>query len=159
VALALASSAAAHAWVLVPAAVRLVPAQHAKLDITTELYGWPDAIAAVREILSESTADDVAVVGPHWVVCAQLHAALGREARVGCSGPGRDDFDDWEPKAAWRAASTLVHVTDARFDVDFERTFPRRAVAESRRVAVARGGRVVREFRVTVLTRSASARR
>jgi hypothetical protein len=152
-------SLAAHAWVLVPAAARLVPKEHAHLDITSELYGWPDAIASVREVIAqEGPPSEVAVVGPHWIVCAQLHAALGADARVGCLTPIRDDFDGWTPRDSLRDAVSLVYVTDARFDLDVAAAFPKRAVLETRRIVVTRGGRVVREFRISVLGRAQTAK-
>jgi hypothetical protein len=155
---ALALSLAAHTWVLVPAAARLVPQSRERLDIAQELYGWPDAIAAVREtIAGRDDEDEVVLVGPHWVICAQLHAALDPSLPVGCLTPIRDDFEDWFPRSSWRNARTLVYVTDARFDLDLSTTFPRHAAEESRRIAVTRASRVVREFRIIVLHRSASA--
>src|SRR6202042_1055167 len=49
-ALAAAMVVAVHAWVLVPGAVRLAPASYdARLDLSNELQGWPEAIDAVRE--------------------------------------------------------------------------------------------------------------
>lgn len=153
--------AAAHAWTLVPAAIRLAPASYdPRLDLTNELYGWPRVVTAVRdEALAEWTPatrpGDIVVVGPHWVVCAQLDAALGGAIPVGCDTPIRDDFDDWYPRTRWRDADTIVWVSDRRFGPPPE--LPSYVPLRSREVPIARAGRVVRVFEITVLARRAAA--
>ncbi len=150
--------AAVHAWVLSPQALRLAPASYdPRLDLANELYGWPHVVRAVRAAArSASTAasppasdDAVAVVGPHWVVCAQLEAALRGELPVGCDTDVPDDFDTWTPRARWRKARAIVWVSDARFGPP--PVLPGRAVAEERAVTIERGGRVVRRFALTTL--------
>ncbi len=90
---------AVHAWVLVPAAARLAPAsvrsalrsqQRALRLARSRARG---ARAGRRRVDARAAPGDVAVVGPHWVVCAQLDAALRGEIPVGCDTPVRDDFD------------------------------------------------------------------
>ncbi len=158
--------AAVHAWVLVPQAVRLAPASYdARVDLANELYGWPEVAAAVREeVLSQSTPGTglgdvrgVVVVGPHWVVCAQVETglqALGLEVHVGCDTPVRDDYDDWWPRRLWRQADSIVWVTDERFGPP--PLLPWLAPLRTRRVRIERGGRVTRTFTITVLTRRAA---
>jgi hypothetical protein len=151
--------AAVHAWVLVPNAIRLAPASFdVRLDLASELYGWPRVLSAVRsEALSVWTPSarrgEVAVVGPHWVICAQLEAGLRGEIPVGCDTPIVDDFDRWWPRALWRNAEAIVWVTDARFGPP-----PQLAAFSTQRtshVRILRGGRVVRTFTVALLTRRA----
>lgn len=148
-----AMSAAVFAWVLVPNLARLLPASFdPKLDIANELYGWPEAIAEVREALREESGQrELVVVGPHWVVCAQLHAALGPNVRVGCMTPIRDDFDAWEPRARWKEADAILYVTDNRFPTEAASMLPQMSVARRSRVTSLRGGRVARTFVVTLL--------
>jgi hypothetical protein len=153
---------AVYGWALVPAAVRLAPSSYdPRLDITNELYGWPDVVAVVRSELSaagsgiDTPPEDVAVVAPHWVLCGQLEAGLEGVAHVGCNTPVPDDFDDWWPRARWRAAEIVVWVSDMRFGPPPD--LPGHATLRSRKVRVTRGGRVVREFTVTVLSRRALA--
>ncbi|MDP9035750.1 MAG: hypothetical protein M3O50_13175, partial [Myxococcota bacterium] len=162
--------ASLHAWVLVPSLVRLAPRSYdARLDIANELYGWPEVIDAVREEARDASplsprmsegagaADaELAVVGPHWVVCAQLEARLRGDLRVGCDTPQRDDFDAWWPRDRWRRADTVLWVTDTRFGRDPH--LPSHAVARTREVHIQRGGRVVRVFAIMVLVRRAAAR-
>src|SRR5262249_45489681 len=110
---------AVHAWVLVPAAARLAPPDP-QVDLADELYGWPEVVRAVRAEAAAGWAPgavrgDVAVVGPHWVVCAQLEAALRGEIAVGCDTPIRDDFDNWWPRPLWKKAEAIIWVTDGRF--------------------------------------------
>ncbi len=147
---------AAHAWVLVPASARLLPASaDPKLDLASELVGWPSATLAVREVLDDARLvdpDDVpVVVGPHWTICAQLHAALGPAVAVGCDGPTRDDFDTWLPRQRWRRQGDVLFVTDGRFPVDLAQRFPTRAATRSWQVPVERGGRLARVFTLTLL--------
>lgn len=153
--------AAVHVWTLVPAAIDLAPASYdPRLDLTNELYGWPQVVAAVRdEALAEWTPmtrpGDVVVVGPHWVICAQLEAALRGALPVGCDTPIPDDFDRWYPRSRWRAADTIVWVTDRRFGPP--PTFTSHVVLRSLQVSIERAGRIVRVFDVTVFVRRAAA--
>lgn len=157
VAVGFAFTAIAHAWVLVPAlSAHLLPASaDAALDISNELYGWPTAIDAVREVVDEARiadpSDVPAVVGPTYTICAQLHAGLERDIPVGCDDPLRTDFDDWLPREAWRRADQLIFVTDNRFPVDLDARFPHRFVARSWTVPVARDHRLLRTFKVSLL--------
>jgi hypothetical protein len=154
--------AAAHLWVLVPGLLRFAPTSYdPRLDIANELFGWEKAIEAVRdeanrEWVPGADRGDVVVVGPHWVVCAQLEAGLFQRWPVGCNTPIRDDFDDWFPRAEWRAAETIVWVSDTRFGPPPD--FGLHAIVRERKVPVYRAGRMVREFTLTVLARRAVAR-
>jgi hypothetical protein len=153
---------AAHAWVLVPASARLLPeSADPKLDIASELVGWPSATLAVREVLDDERLvdpDDVpVVVGPHWTICAQLHAALGPTVAVGCDGPTRDDFDTWLPREHWRRRGDILFVTDGRFPVNLAERFPTRVATRSWQVPVERGGRLARLFTLTLLEPRAMA--
>jgi len=160
-ALAAAVVAAVHAWVLVPSLLRLAPASYdARLDLANELRGWPQAVHAVREEALAawppgSERGDVVVVGPHWVVCAQLEAALRGDVPVGCDTPVPDDFDAWWPRARWRHADTLLWVSDRRFGPPPE--LPAYVPVRTREVPVERDGRTVRVFTITVLARRAQA--
>ena len=159
---ALAITALVHAWVLVPGLTRIVPASiDLRHDITSELQGWPEAIRLVRRVAFEAAVPgqergDVVVLGPHWVVCAQLHAALRGDLPVGCATPIEDDFDRWYPRRTWRRAETLVLVTDDRFELTAESAFPEHVVTREVKLDVLRAGRVVRTFRVIVLERRAA---
>jgi hypothetical protein len=146
-----------HAWVLVPSMVHLAPASFdPRFDIANELYGWPDAVSAVEETAgTEASRGDIVIVGPHWVVCAQLHARLGTRFRVGCATPIPDDFDTWTPRATWKKADKILYVTDTRFDADPAKLFPDRNVARRSRITILRGGRVARTFTLSLLERSA----
>jgi len=154
--------AAVHAWVLVPGAILLAPASYdPRLDLSNELQGWPEAMTAVREEVAAASLagpageeNALAVVGPHWVICAQLEAALRDEVPVGCDTPVADDFDVWWPRDRWRAADVLVWVTDGRFGPPALLTH---APLRRREVRIERAGRPVRVFTITVLARRAQA--
>jgi hypothetical protein len=152
---------AVHAWVLVPPLLRLAPASYdPRLDLANELRGWPEVVAAARqEARSESTPTsspgEVVIVGPHWVVCAQLEAALRGEVPVGCTTPVRDDFDDWLPRSRWQQADSIVWVTDRRFGAPPD--LPAYAPLRTREVRIERAGRTVRVFTLVVLARRAQA--
>jgi hypothetical protein len=151
--------AAVHAWTLIPAAVGRAPARYdPAVDITNELYGWPQVAQAVKSELGATESPglergDVTVVGPHWVICAQLEAALEGAVPVGCNTPIPDDFDAWWPRTQWRSADLIVWVTDRRFGPP--PPMPTHAPLRERRVLIERGGRVTREFTITVLARRA----
>jgi hypothetical protein len=154
-----AAVAAVHAWVLWPAASRFVPVpQDPRVDLANELYGWPEVVRAVRAEAASAWAPgsvrgDVAVVGPHWVVCAQLEAALRGEIAVGCDTPIRDDFDLWWPRALWKKADAIIWVTDARFGPP--PALASYATARTSKVRLFRGGRAVRVFTIATMTRRA----
>jgi hypothetical protein len=156
-------SLGAYAWVLIPASARLAPASaDMRFDLASELYGWPRVSSVVRSILAakfeaDPEGDDTVVVGPHWIVCAQLAASLGPTARVGCDTPIKDDFDDWLPRPAWHRSSTLVFVTDTRFPVDLDARFPAYATVTSWEVPIDRGGRRARTFTITLLEKLGGA--
>ncbi len=160
-ALGLAMTAAVYAWVLVPGLARAAPASFdPRFDIANELFGWKDVISASRDILQEEAPrGEMVVVGPHWTVCAQLHAGLGPDAEVGCATPIPDDFDTWEPRSRWQHADEILFVTDNRFEVDVAKMFPDHEVSGHTRVSTIRGGRVARVFSLTLLSIRARAER
>lgn len=152
---------AAHVWVLVPSSVRLLPASaDPKVDIASELYGWPAAIEAVKEQMAtagtpfDPEGREVVVVGPHWTICAQLHAALPG-VRVGCATPVRDDFDTWLPREEWRKAEHVLFVTDNRYPGDGAEQLPAHVRSGQSRVRVLRGGRTSRVFELFLYERRA----
>jgi hypothetical protein len=160
--------AAVHAWALFPGALRLAAASYdPRLDLTNELFGWPSVVEAARKEALEvwtpgSERGEVVVAGPHWVICAQLDAALHGEWPVGCDTPVRDDYDDWLPRLAWREADAIVWVSDARFEprLDVPSYAPllkSHAPLRAREVRILRDGRLVRLFTITVLARRARA--
>jgi hypothetical protein len=148
--------------VLLPASTRLLPADaDPRLDIANELYGWRTALDAVRAQMRAAAAPfdpegrEVVVVGPHWTVCAQLHAGLPG-IRVGCAGPTTDDFDTWLPREQWRAAENVLFVTDNRFGGDGAEQLPAHVPIGQSRVVVYRGGRVARTFELFLYGQRAS---
>ena len=151
----------AHVWVLVPSSARLLPASaDPKLDIASELYGWPIALNAVREqMASAGTSFDpegreVVVVGPHWTICAQLHAGLPG-VQVGCATPVPDDFDGWLRRDEWRRAEHVLFVTDNRFPGDGAEQLPAHVRSGQSRVRILRGGRTGRVFELFLYDRRA----
>jgi hypothetical protein len=156
-AVAAACVAAVHAWVLVPQALRLVPRSYdARFDLANELYGWPEVLRAVRDEVAAQASpglEDVSVVGPHWVICAQLAADLQGDVHVGCDSPIRDDFDAWWPRSQWHKSESIVWVTDDRFGPPPE--LPLHAIFSLRKIRIKRADRVVRTFTIAVFLRRA----
>jgi hypothetical protein len=147
-----------HAWVCFPQLLRYAPASYdAKVDIANELFGWPAATEGVREIVGEGIT--TTIVGPHWVVCAQLEAALGKPGalRVGCLTETGDDWRQWNPRERWDKDDRVIFVTDERFPADPKGLFPDRNVTSVRNVSTYRGGRRMRTFTLTVMDRAARA--
>ncbi|MFO0676033.1 MAG: glycosyltransferase family 39 protein [Polyangiaceae bacterium] len=149
----------AHLWVLVPKVPSVVPEADAAWDIASELHGWPQVTRAVEEALRDEEAlgiapSDAVVVGPHWVLCAQLRAALPAAIMVGCTTPKGDDFARWAPRTTWEPRETIVHVSDTRFPT--RPSFHEHDVVRTREVPIVRGGRRIRTFTVTVLRRHAA---
>lgn len=130
----------------------------ARYDLTNDLYAWKDGNRLVSEMLDEAVQlgpESVSVVGPHWIVCAQVQAALGNTARVGCQTDIGDDFATFHPPSKW--GKTILFVTDDRFEVDLASRFPDRAVQAVGRVTVRRGGAAVRTIRVSRLGRAGAS--
>jgi len=148
---------AVHAWVLIPQALRLAPRSYdARLDIANELYGWPEVLSAVRDEVAAQASpglEDVSVVGPHWVICAQLEADFQRDVHVGCDTPIRDDFDAWWPRSQWHKSESIVWVTDDRFGPP--PALPLHALLSLRKIRIKRADRVVRTFTIAVFVRRA----
>jgi hypothetical protein len=153
----------AHVYVLVPATAKLFPSDaDPKFDIASELYGWPTAIEHVREQMklaatpSDPEGREVVVVGPHWTICAQLHAALPG-VRVGCATPIPDDFDHWLPRDVWRHADNVLFVTDNRFPGDGSEQLPALVPVAQSRIMIPRGGHVGRVFQMYLYSRRQKA--
>lgn len=156
-----AATAAAHLYVLVPASARLAPeGADMRLDIASELTGWPEVHRAVRAAIrtAATTYDpesrEVVVVGPHWTVCGQLHAGLPG-VRVGCATPVPDDFDGWLPRARWRGAEQVLFVTDTRFPETGDALLPGHVLIRRWTTTVERGGRPTRTFTLSLFARRA----
>lgn len=152
-----------YAWVLIPESAKLVPESvDAKVDISNELYGWPSVVEAIKEqrqhaaTPSDPEGKEVVLVGPHWTICAQLQAAMP-DAKVGCATPVRDDFDTWLPREKWRAADTVLFITDARFPSDGASELPGLARYAQSKVRTMRGGRTARVFELYLYARRAQA--
>ncbi|HSQ61972.1 MAG TPA: hypothetical protein VLM85_02110 [Polyangiaceae bacterium] len=162
VATGLALAVGVYAWVLMPSLLRLAPKSYdPTVDISNELFGWAQAAQSVDEMSGDVKTGlgpdaDVFVVGPTWMVCAQLQANLP-SAQVGCATKTRSDFDDWAPRARWQRADAIVFVTDDRVPVDPATLAEGFRVERSERVSVLRGGHVARTFRLTLLQRRAAA--
>jgi hypothetical protein len=148
------------AWVCVAtpvvpklAGTRYVP----RYDLVNDLYAWQVGLPVLENQIdvARSQSRQPVVVGPHWVICAQVHAGLGLETPVGCRTPIGDDFATWYPETEWAKNPTVFFVTDDRFDVDPRRALPDRDVVSVDAARVYRGGRVVRVIRIFRLDRAA----
>ena len=153
--------ALAHAWVLFPIGPKLLGESYVpRYDLANDLFAWDAALPTIRRALVESSHSKqpaIFVVGPHWTVCAQLHAALAHHVLVGCHAEVPDDFARWLPPSIWRRAPVLLYVTDDRFGPRPDELRDHRTdfswQAEARR-----GGAVVRRFTITRLIAGGVAR-
>jgi hypothetical protein len=152
----------AHAWVLLPWAPKLLGAKYeARYDLANDLYAWRTGLPLLRRAFAQSLdleSPAPIVVGPHWTVCAQVHAALPASILVGCEGDIPDDFSRWLPRSTWEQAPVVLYVTDDRFG-DPASALPRRRLDAEWQVDVERGGIPVRRISVARLVTSASAAR
>jgi len=153
----------AHLWVLTPLGPTWLGHRYEpRYDIANDLYAWRTGVPLVERALSESTnlaAPPAVVVGPHWTVCAQVHAALPSSVLVGCQGKIPDDFDRWLPRTTWDRAPVVLYVTDDRFDEDLTKVMPERRLESVWQVDVVREGIPVRRIRIARLVKSAAAQR
>lgn len=150
------------AWTLVttPIFPRLAGSRYVpRYDLTNDLFAWRTGIPLVASEIETTRrqSSEPVVVGPHWTICAQVHAALGLTTPVGCRTPIGDDFRAWYPDSTWDRTRTVVFVTDDRFPSEPERMFPDRDLVSVRSATVFRGGRPVRTIRVSRLELSAAA--
>jgi hypothetical protein len=150
--------AVAHAWVLFPIGPKLLGRSYEpRYDLANDLFAWRQTLPVVREALEASATEaPPIVVGPHWTVCAQVHAALPGSVLVGCRGDIPDDFDDWVPPSTWQKAPTLLFVSDDRFPLPLDLLHGRR-VDGTWGAEVRRGGVVVRRVTIWRLVASAVA--
>jgi len=151
---------AAHAWVLIPLAPRLLGAKYeARYDLANDLYAWRTGLPLVKRAFAQSVNLEVPppiVVGAHWTVCAQLHAALPPSILVGCEGPVPDDFSRWLPRSTWQQAPIVLYVTDDRFG-DPDTSLAGRRLDATWQIDIERGGVPVRRISISRLISSASA--
>jgi hypothetical protein len=148
--------ALAHAWVLLPLGPWLLGRKYEpRYDLANDLYAWRRSVPVVREALvASATETPPIVVGPHWTVCAQLHAALPASVLVGCRSDIPDDFARWLPASTWQNAPALVYVSDDRFPLPTD-LLQRRRIEGTWSVEVRRGGHVVRRITIWQLVASA----
>ncbi|HKQ70591.1 MAG TPA: glycosyltransferase family 39 protein, partial [Polyangiaceae bacterium] len=161
-AIGVATIAVAHAAVLLPLAPRWLGARYEpRYDLANDLFAWRTGLPLVRRALLVTLAPGApppVVVGPHWTVCAQLHAALPASVLVGCSGEIPDDFSRWLPPSLWQEAPVVLLVSDDRFDRASSSMRGRRLDA-AWHVDVERGGRAVRRITVERWVATATASR
>jgi hypothetical protein len=150
----------AHAWVLFPLGPWLLGSSYvARYDLANDLYAWETTLPVLRRALAESADSDLPpaiVVGPHWTVCAQMHAALPPSVLVGCQAEIPDDFERWVPSATWKRAPVLLFVTDDRFDATAGELRDYR-VEGTWHASLRRGGAIVRRITLTRLVAAAVA--
>jgi len=153
--------ALAHAWVLFPIGPRLLGTSYTpRYDLANDLYAWEAGLPVLRKALVESADSDLPpaiVVGPHWTICAQVHAALPPEVLVGCRAETSDDFTRWLSVSTWQRAPVVLYVTDDRFESPADELRDHRADL-AWRAEVHRGGTLVRRITITRLIASAVAR-
>lgn len=133
-----------------------------RYDLANDMHAWDAGVRLVKETVTETElkhlgATTPPVVGPHWVICAQLHAGLQRRAPIGCRTPEGDDFRKWYPEASWWSAPRILYVTDDRFEATTEQLlaeFPDRRVVSRKRTTILRGRVPVRRIEVTLLERN-----
>lgn len=148
-------------WVGTDLPPKLLGASYqARYDLANDMHAWQTGLKVTREALAEATqrgsSSAPVVVGPHWVICAQLAAGLQRAAAVGCRTPHGDDFGRWLPEQDWWATPRILYVTDDRFETDVSMRnlaaeFPNRRAVSRRRATILRGGKVVRRIEFTLL--------
>jgi hypothetical protein len=152
----------AHAFVLVPLAPRLFGEKYEpRYDLANDLYAWSTGVPLVKRAFAQSVSAEgppPVIVGAHWTVCAQLHAALPASILVGCEGSIPDDFSRWLPRSTWQKAPIVLYVTDDRFGEPSTPIGGRRLDA-AWQIDVDRGGVPVRRIRITRLLTTASAER
>jgi hypothetical protein len=153
----------AWAWVRTPLGISLLGSSYrARYDLVNDLYAWGPGARMLERAVARATLDSgrlPVIVGPHWIVCAQIEAALGSRVRVGCNSPRPDDFDRWYPRARWLAEPSVLYVHDSRFELDPEHELPDRSVRTVLSVQVRRGGQVVRTIWATHLEKSSDVAR
>lgn len=126
-----------------------------RYDLANDMHVWREAMPLVEQALEAGSVDGAPsiVVGPHWIVCAQLRAALPASVHVGCDGEKRADFEGWLPKATWSQAPVIYYVSDDRFDALPQASLPEHSVDSIARTGVRRGGVQVRRVTVHRLVR------
>jgi hypothetical protein len=145
--------ATVHLWVLCPIGPRLLGKHYrGRYDLANDLYAWQTGLALLHQSLDASPSPHVVVVGPHYSICAQLHAGLGPSVPVGCDAALRDDFADWLPRSTWQSAPVVLYVTDDRFG-ESGPDLPNRTVDGVWSAGVTRAGMVVRRIRVSRMVR------
>ncbi len=144
-------------WVKTPLFIKVLGRFYEpRYDIANDLHAWGPGRRLLEEAVAGVLRDGAplpVVVGPHWIVCAQAHAALGRRVPVGCHTPRPTDFSAWYPAERWTRMPVLLFVYDSRFELDPEKLFPNYKLHSMSRTEVRRGDRSVRTLRISRLQR------
>jgi hypothetical protein len=127
-----------------------------RYDLTNDLYTWQVALPLVEEEVMAARAQSrkPVVVGPHWMICAQVLAGLGPGVPVGCRTKTGDDFERWLPPSEWEKSPTILYVRDDRFPEDIARLFADRDIVDVRSTKLYRGGKATRTVQVYRLERT-----
>jgi 4-amino-4-deoxy-L-arabinose transferase-like glycosyltransferase len=139
--------------------VRLMPQSYVpRYDLANELYGWPQVARAVGRarlaLRRASPKRTVAAAACHYTSCSQLrYAARGvageRASRfeVLCPSPRADQYDLLPGgDGSQRRGIDLIYVLDERFPFAAETLYHCASTRTLERIAIRRGGRVVRRF-------------
>lgn len=121
-----------------------------KADVTNDLYGWPEAGAAVERALHALPDPDQAYVFGHmYQTAAQIALQLPRSVIVTRRGGRADQFDVWRERLPELAGRDAIFVAHDRYDLDLvRRPFPGLDCARAEEVPVLRRGEVVRRFQI-----------
>jgi len=138
-----------HLHVLTDVGLRLVSHRSwyvARYDLSNELRGWDQVVAAVQR--QRRKHSDLIVGGCHYTSCAQLAFAARSRFEVRCPGPRVDQFDFFPGGDGSREAGDLLYLRDDRFPFDATQLYRCRQVQVVGEVPIWRAGMVVRRFQL-----------
>lgn len=157
VAFGIVGTALVHLAVLTPLGPKLFGKNYVpKYDLANDMHAWREALPLVKKSIFEELDGQTPpiVVGPHWIVCAQLRAGLPGSVLVGCDGDNPADFETWLPRSTWEQAPVVLYVTDDRFVAEPTRSLPEHTIRSISRTGIRRGGVQVRRVAVIHMTRA-----
>jgi len=141
--------AAAHVHLYTDLGVRLMPASYApRKDWSTDLVGWRETAAAVKEVAQPRPGVPVVSAAGHYTMCGQVAFATGDSPPMTCPTARTDAFDFILGRAAPPAGADVVYVGDDRFRETPQQRMRLERCDEPRVVEIRRAERVVRTFRI-----------
>jgi membrane-associated phospholipid phosphatase len=120
-----------------------------KVDITNELYGWPEVGTWINEILAAAPEPKPFIFTHRHYIASQLSFYIPGHPRVYCLSDRVDAYDFWQRDLSALDGRDGIFVTNDYFYVQPQKIFPFDSWYRTEQVDIHRAGRKIRIFWIT----------